>query len=222
MHKMRQEASPDGYDFHQLTMTRGILLQHLSASHVAPGQLLQLLNNQSGITHWEELLGAAFDPEKGRLMALIGIHRPRGYSGLFRRHGSIEYVRFFIDWEDGRGYRPTGLTHFRICDRPEEPHSIAQSRYWRVSTPFERERYWGRIMNGVQPKLKAVLSWHWVPDLDHQFIPQFGNVVETSSAIDNGYGWMNMGQEFREHAVVEELPVIVPDSAYVSHNVAAV
>ncbi len=221
MHTTRNATTPDAYGFHQLTMTRGILLQHLSASHVAPGQLLSMLNNQLTITHWEELLGAAFDPEKGRLMALVGIHRPRGYSGHFRRYGSIEYVRFFIDWEDGRGYRPAGLTHFKISDRAEEALSHAQSRYWRVSTPFERERYWGRVMNGVQPKLKAVLSWHWVPDLDPQFIPHFGNVVETTSAIENGYGWMNMGQEFREDSVVEELPVYAPGHAHAPQNIAA-
>ncbi len=221
MQTTSNETTRDNFDFHQLTMTRGILLQHLSASHVAPVQLLQMLNSQSTITHWEELLGAAFDPERGRLMALVGVHRPRGYSGLFRRHGSIEYVRFFIDWEDGLGYRPAGMTHFRICDRPEEAQAISQPRYWRVSTPFERERYWSRILKGVQPKLKAVLSWHWVPDLDHGFVPQFGNTVETTSVVENGYGWMNMDESFQADSVVEELPIIIPDQAYALYEAAA-
>lgn len=183
MYEMTQTIAPDGYGFHQLAMIRSAFLQHLAASQLAPDRLLRYANRFSEITHWEELICAAIDPDKGRLMALVGVHRPGGYSGLLRRHGSIEYVRFFIDWEDGEGYQPVSLGHFKVCDQLQEGKENPQPRYWRVSTAFDQERYWGCMLNGVRPKMKAVLSWNQVPELNHDYMPLFGNAVESQICI---------------------------------------
>jgi hypothetical protein len=196
MQKIAQASMPDSNDFRQLAMTRGAMLQYLAASQIAPEELLELARNYATVTHWEELLCAAIDPEAGHLMALVGIHRSNGYSGLLRRHGSIEYVRFFVDWDNGRGYRPVSLTHFKVCDRPSESIDMERPRYWQVSTPFNLERYWGCVMNGLQPKVKAVLSWNFVPKLNPKFTPLFGNAVESTSCIDSDRELMQL---IRQH-----------------------
>ncbi len=185
MHNMLHTTPLDGDDSNRLAKIRGALLRHLAASQLPPENLLPEKLACSAVTHWEELICTAINPEAGRLMALVGIHRTAGYSGLLRRHGSIEYVRFFIDWEDGAGYRPVSLTHFKVYDRLPEAVDIERPRYRRVSTSFDQERYWGSLLNGVRPKVKAVLSWHRVPDMDHEHTPLFGNAVESNLCIDS-------------------------------------
>ena len=169
----------------QLALTRGALLQHIAASQIAPGYLQEQANRYQGVTEWEELVLAAMDPEAGWLRAYVAIHRPVGYSGLFRQHGSIEYVRFFIDWQDGTGYRPVSLAHFKVCDQPDEADDTGQPRIKRLSVPFDTERYWGCVLDGQRPQVKAVLSWHRVPELDAGYVPIFGNAVESRICAEN-------------------------------------
>jgi hypothetical protein len=69
-------------------------------------------------------------------------------------------------------------------------------RYWQVSAPFNLERYWGCVMNGLQPKVKAVLSWNFVPKLNPGFNPLFGNAVESTSCIDSDRELMQL---IRQH-----------------------
>jgi len=169
----------------QLALTRGALLQHMAASQIAPDYLLRHASQYQGVTEWEELLLAAMDPEAGWLRAFVAIHRPIGYSGFYRRHGSIEYVRFFIDWQDGAGYRPVGLAHFKVCDQAEEVEAKAPPRVRRLSVPFDAERYWGCVLDGLRPQVKAVLSWHQVPELDAGYVPMFGNAIESRICAEN-------------------------------------
>ena len=169
----------------QLALTRGALLQHIAASQIAPGYLQEQASRYQGVTEWEELVLAAMDPEAGWLRAFVAIHRPVGYSGLFRQHGSIEYVRFFIDWQDGTGYRPVSLAHFKVCDQPDEAEDQGQPRIRRLSVPFDAGRYWGCVLDGQRPQVKAVLSWHQVPELDAGYVPIFGNAVESRICAEN-------------------------------------
>ncbi len=169
----------------QLALTRGALLQHIAASQIAPDYLQQQASRYQRVTEWEELLLAAMDPEEGWLRAFVAIHRPVGYSGLYRRHGSIEYVRFFVDWQDGTGYRPIGLAHFKVCDQPDEHDKAGQPRIRRLSVPFDAGRYWGCVLDGLRPQVKAVLSWQRVPDLDEGYVPIFGNAVESRICAEN-------------------------------------
>ncbi|MEJ2591344.1 MAG: hypothetical protein P8178_08085 [Candidatus Thiodiazotropha sp.] len=185
MEKIQLATASDEYGFHRLALTRGVLLEHLFASQVAPQDVLQQARGYNAVTHWEELLCAVINPEAGRLMAVVTIHQPDGYSGIFRRHGSIEYVRFFLDWEDGEGCQPVSLAHFRVSDVTCDDGETQRPRYWLVSTSFDRERYWGSLLNGTRPRVKAVLSWNQVPGLDHSFTPLFGNSVESRVCVDS-------------------------------------
>ena len=185
MEKMQQTTPSDEFGFHQLVLTRGVLLEHLFASQVAPQDVLRHAHGYTTVTHWEELLCAVINPEAGRLMAVVTINQPDGYSGVFRRHGSIEYVRFFIDWEEGEGYQPISLAHFRVSDRTLQAVGTQRPRYWLVSTSFDQERYWGALMNGIRPRVKAVPSWNQVPGLDHDFVPMFGNAAESTVCADS-------------------------------------
>ena len=129
MEKIQLATASNEYGFHRLALTRGVLLEHLFASQVAPQDVLQQARGYNAVTHWEELLCAVINPEAGRLMAVVTIHQPDGYSGIFRRHGSIEYVRFFLDWEDGEGCQPVSLAHFRVSDVTCDDGETQRPRY---------------------------------------------------------------------------------------------
>jgi hypothetical protein len=192
-----------GYD--QLELTRGALLQHIASNQIAPDYLMQHARRYQRVTQWEELLCATFDPEAGWVRALVMIHRHEGYSGLFRRHGSIEYVRFFLDWLDGAGYQPIGLTHFKVCDLRQDESDLERPRYRRLSAPFDRDRYLGCVMSGLHPKLKAVLSWHQVPELDPDYVPLFGNTIESQICDDSEHPLIDFILS-KPAAAVKELP----------------
>ncbi len=181
---MTTQKTTEGAGVDQLELTRGALLQHIGSSQIVPDYLMQHARRYQMVTQWEELLCATFDPEQGWVRALVIIHQPDGYSGLYRRHGSIEYVRFFLDWQDGAGYQPIGLTHFKVCDQPQHETDPDRPRYRRLSAPFDRDRYLGCVMSGLHPRVKAVLSWHQVPELDPDFIPLFGNAIESQICDD--------------------------------------
>ncbi|MEJ2694173.1 MAG: hypothetical protein P8166_14315 [Candidatus Thiodiazotropha sp.] len=211
MYEMPKTRAPDGYGFHQLTMIRGVYLQHLAASLLTPENLLEFTHRYSEVTHWEELLTAAIDPDGGRLMALVAVNQPGGYSGLFRRHGSIEYVRFFIDWEDGDGYQPVSLGHFKVCDQSSEEAESHRPRYWQVSTSFDQERYWGCMLNGVRPRMRATLSWNQVPELDSAYLPLFGNAVESKICVKSEKALMRLVTDESRKLDEGMLGVVRPD-----------
>lgn len=169
----------------ELVLTRNILLAHLFANKLSPSEVLRFARRYSNVTHWEELLCAVFNPNASRLMAVISIRQLDGYSGVLRRHGSVEYVRFFVDWGDTHGLQAVGLNHFKVCDAIEEGVKRSLPTYHLVSCGFEAERYRQAIRHGFQPKLRAVLSWNQVPDIDVEFTPVFGNQVDSHISIDS-------------------------------------
>ena len=98
---------------------------------------------------------------------------------MLRRHGSIEYVRFFIDWGSGEGFEPVSLTHFKVSDKLESAAEDGGPLRVTLSAIFDADRYWGCVLDGVQPKVRAVLSWSLVPEIDASFSPLFGNVIDS-------------------------------------------
>jgi hypothetical protein len=215
MEKMQVTTSSDEYGFHRLVLTRGVLLEHLFASQIPPQDVLQHARDYTTVTHWEELLCAVINPEAGRLMAVVTINQPDGYSGIFRCHGSIEYVRFFLDWEDGEGCLPVSLAHFRVSDQSLAVEDAHSPRYWLVSTTFDQERYWGSVMSGIRPKVKAVLSWNHVPGLDPAFTPLFGNAVESRVCVDSDEELMGLfrHQQMDEQGKYELVQLLRGESA---------
>lgn len=169
----------------ELILTRNVLLANLFAGKLAPREVLRVARRYSTVTHWEELLCVAFNPTDSRLMAVVSIRQSDGYSGILRRHGSIEYVRFFIDWGDGEGLQTAGLSHFKVCDAIDEGIKRQLPVYHLVSCGFEIARYRRAIRHGAQPKVRAVLSWNQVPGQDAEFIPVFGNQVDSQISIDS-------------------------------------
>jgi hypothetical protein len=189
---MEHEEVHDKNSLNELILTRNILLAHLFTGKLAPSEMLRYAKRCSTVTYWEELLCVAFNPNTSRLMAVVSIRQADGYSGILRRHGSIEYVRFFIDWSDGNGMQPIGLSHFRVCDVIDDGVNRQVPSYHLVSCGFEPNRYRSLIRSGVQPKVRAVLSWNHAPEMDVEFMPIFGNQVDSQITIDSSVELMSL------------------------------
>jgi hypothetical protein len=52
------------------------------------------------------------------MKATFTINRSTGYSGNLCQAGSIEYVRFYIDFNDGTGFIDQGVTGVNVHDIP--------------------------------------------------------------------------------------------------------
>jgi hypothetical protein len=171
--KVKRRVSED------LAQLRGVFLDHLLAGQVVPEQALDNPSSHAEITSWEELLCAAFYPDAGRVVAVVEIHQADGYSGMLRRHGSVEYVRFFIDWGGDEGFEPISLTHFKVSDKPKSVSGDVGPLRMTLSAMFDADRYWGCVLDGIEPKVRAVLSWNQVPEINPEFSPLFGNVIDS-------------------------------------------
>ncbi|MCG7982272.1 MAG: hypothetical protein JAY90_05890 [Candidatus Thiodiazotropha lotti] len=169
----------------ELILARSILLANMFSGKVPPEDILRCVRRYSEVTHWEEVLCAAIYPKAGKLIAIVSRRQPEGYSGILRRHGSVQYVRFFIDWGDQSGFQALGLSHFKVCDATPDESEDQFPVCHLVSLGFNADRYWESLMQGYRPVVRAVLSWNQVPELDPEFVPVFGNRIDSQIQVES-------------------------------------
>lgn len=185
---MRSEEPKNQPISSELHLTRSLLLERTSAARTMRGSALRSVRNYSCVTHWEELLCVAINTKLERLMAVVSIRQPDGYSSLLNNHHSMEFIRFFIDWGRGEAYQPVKLANFEVRDASHAGGPPRPQYHQLVTTRFDADRYWDSVLDGIQPKVCAVLSWNQMPPEDPEFLPVFGNVVESrirTNSIDD-------------------------------------
>ena len=142
-----------------------------------------VLPNIKGITNWEELECLGYNPELSRIEAVVNIKRSSGYSGGMCATGSPEFVRFFIDYNDGNGFQDLGFSSFRaydISDAPAGPqHPIANMVYKNINVSNKKKF----CNNEVIVTLRAVLSWNDTPSNDPNQTPVYGNVMDAEAVL---------------------------------------
>ena len=67
-----------------------------------------------GNTSYEELKCVGFNPELSRLEGVVWIKQPSGFDGGICTHGSLEYVSFYLSFDDGATWLPQGTVNFRV------------------------------------------------------------------------------------------------------------
>jgi hypothetical protein len=167
------------YATSELYLTRSLLLEQVQKSGGLQGAALRITRKFSCITNWEELRCVAVNIKSERLMALVFIRQPDGYSSVLNGHNSSEYIRFFIDWGGDKAYQPVSLVQFEVRDAPSRSRAAQWPSQQLVTTGFDIDRYWDCLLNGIQPKVCAVLSWNLKPPEAAAFRPVFGNVIES-------------------------------------------
>lgn len=164
--------------------TRELLLARNFTRQFSPSKTLEAELAFAGITHWEELTCVGFNPERSQLEAVVQIKRSSGYSGGLCTDGSTEYVRFFVDWNDGAGFNDVGLTSFKAFDISNAPAGPQHPLSHMVFLPLDDDdhRFW--CPNPVLPTVRAVLGWNEVPSLDPNDVPHYGNAVDADIQLE--------------------------------------
>jgi hypothetical protein len=131
------------------------------------------------ITVWEELGCVGFNPDQRRIEAVVNIKQSTGYSGGLCSQASQEYVRFYVDFKDGKGFVDVGLTSFKSADISNAPQGPQHPLSYLLQLNIDDDSYlrFTDCQTAVIPTLRAILSWNSPPPpATPGFIPFYGNV----------------------------------------------
>ncbi len=127
---------------------------------------------------YEELMCVGFHPHLDQLEAVVYVKKTYGYSGGICSNGSMEYVRFYVDWKNDGHWSDVGMTAFRAYDVPGvKPLEYA------VVLPINPRK--SPCTKENLPKVRAILSWQTPPPADapdHE--PVWGNAKDGRIQID--------------------------------------
>ncbi len=134
-----------------------------------------------GNTSYEQIDCVSYNPELRLLEATISIKLPYGYGGDLCQAGSLEFVRFFLDY--GSGWTDAGLASVSVHDLPEQldcfEAPVFPLRYTAtVQVTPEGLPCWLPVL----PVARAILSWSVIPT-GPEFTPVWGGVAECAVQI---------------------------------------
>ncbi len=132
---------------------------------------------------YEEISCLGFNPDTNILAATVQVKLPYGYGGNQCAIGTMEHIRFYIDY--GAGWEDLGLGGFKAWDlpngddcakKPNKPLSYV------VSIDIDPKKKF--CATPVLPKVRAILSWEVIPPDDSpDWSPSWGNVAERNIQI---------------------------------------
>lgn len=155
-----------------------------SALKVDWAKIIEQLLATDGDTRFEELTCAGLNPDQDRLIGVINVKLPNGYSGGLCSAGSQEYVAFWVDY--GSGWTYAGTTSVNVHDLAGIPQSGGLN--YAVFLPVDLTARRKPCEQGpVTAKVRAILSWNTAPPAgDPDFRPVWGNRQETLIHIKAG------------------------------------
>lgn len=174
-------------------------------------------------TTYEQITCVGYSPDRSQLEATVQIKRPTGYGGDLCKDGTIEYVRFFLDY--GAGWEDQGVVGFNVHDIPNfnDCHKDPTKPLSYVATlKINPKRKVCRYP--VLPKARAILSWQAIPTAGNpSYPPVWGNVVDQhiqikrweknfAAAVDQIA--VALGQKIDIPEIYQELveiPIPIPD-----------
>src|SRR5688500_4329396 len=129
-------------------------------------------------TSYEEISCVGYNPDRAELEATVHIKRPTGYGGNLCSDGTVEYVRFFLDY--GAGWEDQGVMGFNVHDIPTTrdcSRDATKPLHYVATLKIKPKRKACRFP--VLPNVRAILSWQTVPTAgDPNYPPIWGNVLE--------------------------------------------
>ena len=129
-----------------------------------------------GNTSYEELGCVSFNPETNELRAAVSIKKQSGYSGNACSNGSLEYVRFFVDYERDGVWVDEGVTHFNAHDL-----RFKEALCYGVKLSIKPKKRSCCNDKPILPRVRAILSWDQEPLAnDPTWSPVWGNIVEAN------------------------------------------
>lgn len=143
-------------------------------------KLTSAISFQTNITYWEQAVCCGYNPQHKRLEAVVNVKQTSGYNGGLCSPASLEYVRFFVDFKDGAGFRDMGYTSFKVADISNAPpgpqHPLSYLAYMNIDDA--KYKKFLNCDNAVIPTMRAVLSWNTIPSTNPNSMPYYGNRID--------------------------------------------
>lgn len=149
---------------------------------------IEKLFPKQGDTRYEHLHCVGYNPVEEKLIGVLQVKLSQGYSGGPCTQGSLEYVRFWADFDqDGVFETDLGLTAVRVHDIAPMP---AGGLSYSVFLPVDFSKYRMNCHEGARiVPIRAVLSWASPPSsTDPNQPPTWGNHEDTLVFIGSGTG----------------------------------
>lgn len=148
-------------------------------------QFAPVLPDFDGNTYFEDIECVSYDPARQLLHATIQLKKASGYSGTPCVGGSVEYVRFFLDYRNDGTWVDEGLASIGVYD-----HAFEDDLCYDVQWPLAPNMRSCCDGKPVLPRVRAILSWNTPPpagDPDH--IPVWGGRHEADIQIAPRNDW---------------------------------
>jgi len=136
----------------------------------------------SGDTYYEQIDCVSYNPVLNLLQATISIKQTGGYGGGLCQAGSLEFIRFFLDYGDG--WADAGLATVSVHDLPEALDCFDTPVFPLTYTAtVQPDRAQLPCFAPVLPTARAILSWAVIPT-GPDFIPVWGDVAQCNVQIE--------------------------------------
>lgn len=160
-------------------------LVELGLKPAAIDDLVGKLFPTDGDTSFEELRCVGLHPESDLIEAVLTVKKSSGYSGGLCGNGSIEYVAFWMDFNDGSGFRYKGTATVNVFDLQTIPDEDVQ---YAVFLKTDLSKF--RVPCEAGPrivKLRGILSWATPPPpANPNYVPVWGNREECRVQLHPG------------------------------------
>jgi hypothetical protein len=138
--------------------------------------IFKLISN----TSYEQLTCVGYNPDTANMEATFAIKKSAGYSGNLCTAGSLEYVRFYLDFHDGNGFIDQGSVAVNVHDIPSDKDCSGSSIFpvIYVATLKKKTSKFFFCDKPVLPSLRAMLSWSINPPVNSpNWLPVWGSVM---------------------------------------------
>lgn len=135
----------------------------------------------AGNTSYEQIDCVSYNPVLNLLEATISIRQTSGYGGGLCQAGSLEFIRFFLDY--GSGWVDAGLATVSVHDLPEALDCFDAGVFplsYTATVQVDREQ--APCWFPVLPAARAILSWSVIPT-GPDFVPVWGDVAQCNVQI---------------------------------------
>ncbi|TFH13547.1 hypothetical protein E4H04_11780 [Candidatus Bathyarchaeota archaeon] len=140
-------------------------------------------------TKYEEIKCIGYKPDEDLLYAVINVKLPYGYKGGLCSDGSIEYVRFYVDWNSDGNYNDAdedaGIAALNVHDIPDQGDCLEKYKPLSYTATIKLKPKRKPCTTPYLVKVKAILSWETPPPSEEPNYPSvWGNVLESWIQIE--------------------------------------
>jgi hypothetical protein len=160
-------------------------LAELGLSPALIDDLVGKLFPTDGDTSFEELRCVGLYPEADLIEAVLTIKKSSGYSGGLCGNGSVEYVAFWMDFNDGAGFQYKGTATVNVFDLATIPDEDVQ---YAVFLKTDLSKFRVPCEGGPRiARLRGILSWATPPPpANPNYVPVWGNREECRVQLHPG------------------------------------